>query len=242
MKRKNWFFIFAFTLLIALGLWGLQIYRNDIYLSPPFNQLNRLVHQSPIIAIQSFEGIDSSAVNEVRKAIEQYYELEVKVLEPIPLPQEYQTSRIPAFKYYNPSPYRYRADSLLKYLKRIKPKECKYILGLTASDISTTKRRNGQVKAPAWMYTDWGIFGLGYRPGPSCMVSTYRLGRDTYDQQKINQRLRKIVNHELGHNFGLPHCKEEQCFMRDARETILTIDAAPERLCPACKKKIENKR
>ena len=89
------------------------------------------------------------------------------------------------------------------------------------------------------MYTDWGIFGLGSRPGPTCVLSTHRLARDTWDPARIRSRLRKIALHELGHNLGLPHCPDSACFMRDALETILTIDDAPEHLCDKCQQKIK---
>lgn len=39
------------------------------------------------------------------------------------------------------------------------------MIGITQKDISTSK---GQ-------YADWGIMGLAYRPGNSCVASYYRL-------------------------------------------------------------------
>jgi archaemetzincin len=68
-------------------------------------------------------------------------------------------------------------------------------------DISTTK--NG--------IKDWGIMGLGYRPGKSCVVSDFRMA-----VKNRNQQFYKVVLHELGHTEGLPHCKTKTCLMRDA--------------------------
>ena len=81
------------------------------------------------------------------------------------------------------------------------------------------------------------MFGLGYRPGPSCIVSTYRL-KNT-DQRKFIERLKKVAIHELGHNLGLDHCESELCVMRDAVETIKTIDRVDSRLCEQCRKRID---
>ena len=118
----------------------------------------------------------------------------------------------------------------------MKPDSVDYILGLTAHDISTTKRNeNGLVKEPASKYEDWGVFGLGYMPGESCVVSTFRL---THPKAKAIDRLRKICIHELGHNMGLNHCEDKGCVMTDAAETIKTIDHVTLRLCASCRKKL----
>lgn len=74
-------------------------------------------------------------------------------------------------------------------------------IGLTTNDISTTK---GQIE-------DYGIMGLGYQPGSSCVVSTFRLNKKNLQEQFF-----KVSIHELGHTAGLPHCKVLNCFMRDA--------------------------
>ena len=105
-------------------------------------------------------------------------------------------------------------------------------------NISTTKKNMfGGVKKPKSKYEDWGIFGLGYRPGPSCIVSTYRLGKKS---KKRSNRLVKITLHEIGHNMGLPHCdRDPNCVMRDAAESIKTVDQVSKDLCEFCRKDIE---
>lgn len=95
---------------------------------------------------------------------------------------------------------RYRADSIIKSLKDNIGKDS-VIVGLSNSDISTTK--NG--------IKDWGVMGLGYRPGKACVVSDFRLS-----VKNKNQQFYKLVLHELGHTAGLPHCAIKTCLMRDA--------------------------
>ncbi len=119
----------------------------------------------------------------------------------------------------------------------IKPDTIDYIMGLTSQDVSTTKRdESGEIKLPKEKYTDWGVLGLGYRPGPSCVISTFRIGHKSKDV--FMERLKKIAVHEFGHNIGLDHCETRDCVMQDAAETIKTIDRSRLSLCSECKKRI----
>jgi archaemetzincin len=135
----------------------------------------------------------------------------------------------------NKSP-RYRADSLLVYLNEIRKwEEADFAFGITAEDISTTKRdENGNIKKPVYKYADWGIMGLAYRPGRAAIVSTFRLGKR---HPQYYTRLEKVCIHELGHNLGLPHCPNKSCVMTDATESINTIDNCQASLCQSCEKK-----
>lgn len=196
--------------------------------------LTFLPKKSPKVAIQPFIGVDQAAVQEVKKGIERYYGVQVKVLPSIALPVHAKNTHI-LKKYHLQLPIRYRADSLIVYLRRTKPHKYDYIIGLTHQDISATKH-----KKPKWLYTDWGIFGLGFRPGPSCIVSTYRLHRYA-NTSLMRTRLRKIAIHELGHNLNLKHCSHTDCVMQSARETMKTIDTEPESLCDSCKNVLKRK-
>lgn len=180
------------------------------------------------IAIQPYGQFEKSLIDTISLTISKAYGLPVTIL---------PKRALPSTAFINIKSPRYRADSLLKDLKRNKPKDVSYILGLTRSDISTTKRdKLGRIKQPEYKYHDFGIFGLGYRPGPCSIVSTYRIKHN--DPKVFRTRLKKICVHELGHNMGLPHCPNEGCVMQDANETIRTIDSAEMELCPSCRKRI----
>lgn len=113
---------------------------------------------------------------------------QVKVKQGVPLP----------LFAYNTKRGRYRADSLIKWMSKMaKPNEV--IIGITNVDISTTKDQ----------HQDWGVMGLGYRPGNAAIASSFRL--------KNKSQFWKIAIHELGHTAGLPHCQVKSCFMRDAK-------------------------
>ena len=143
-----------------------------------------------IIVLQPFNGFPTEYIQYVEKELKKVYPL-VEVRAPIPIPEYCKNS----------SKTRYRADKLIDYLGQNTDKGyC--TIGLTNKDISTTKDQ----------YPDWGVMGLGYCPGNSCIASTFRLkGSDKLE------KLFKLSIHELGHTQGLQHCPETDCFMEDAK-------------------------
>lgn len=176
-----------------------------------FNSCQSII-KPKTIAIQPFEDVDTILLNSIAQQLEEKYHCKTII---------FQKKDLPANCYYQPR-NRYRADKLIAFLKENKPKTAQYILGVTNKDISTTVHN----------HIDFGIFGLGYCPGKSCIVSTFRI------QHKKNtvfkERLFKISLHEIGHNFGLKHCKDKNCLMTDAEKSIKTIDNAKLNLCEKC--------
>jgi archaemetzincin len=142
-----------------------------------------------IIDLQPFTDLPKEYLDHVHAELKKMYsDIEIKKAIPLPKPAWYEARK------------RYRADSLIAYLSRITP-EGHLTIGLTTKDISTT---NGDIK-------DWGIMGLGYCPGKSCVASSFRLKKE----RKL-QQLFKVSIHELGHTQGIPHCPVKTCYMQDA--------------------------
>ena len=146
-------------------------------------------HKPRAILIQPFADFPPSQAAEIFSEIKAI-DSSVRLNTAIPLP---------ATAFYSPR-NRYRADSLIRFLKEYGSDDT-IVIGLTTKDISAT--RNG--------IADWGIMGLGYRPGNACIISTFRLSKNYQSQQSY-----KLALHELGHTQGLPHCPHKTCFMRDA--------------------------
>ena len=168
--------------------------------------------QGIVILIQPFKDIQPEAVAKVAEGIKKIYP-KVKVLDAIDFPEN---------TYYKER-NRYRADSIIKFLSN-KTKEGFITIGLTSKDISATR---GKIK-------DFGIMGLGYRPGKACVASKFRLSKENSDEQFY-----KIAIHELGHTQGLPHCPEKMCFMRDAEGKNPTNEETD--FCKKCKTFLINK-
>lgn len=181
------------------------------------------------IAIQPLGEFDAALIDTIAASIEKTFQFEVTVL---------PTREMPQSAFINVKSARYRADTILRIFSREKPEEFDHMLGITASDISTTKKdANGNTLSPKSRYEDWGVFGLGNMPGPACVVSSFRL--NTNDRTQLVERLKKVCNHELGHNLGLDHCtSSDKCVMTDAAESIRTVDNSYMVLCDACSAQI----
>ncbi len=165
-----------------------------------------IVRKPITIFIQPFNGISVEETNYVYAELKKYFP-SVQLKEPIPLP---------AFAYY-PARNRYRADSLTRYLSNLTI-DGYVTIGLTDKDISTNKDKN----------PDWGVMGLGYCPGKSCVASSFRLTK----KNKLMQ-LFKVSIHEFGHTQGLPHCAVKSCYMRDAEGKNPTNEETA--FCSKCK-------
>ena len=165
-----------------------------------------------ILQLQPFKDIKIDEVKNIAKQIERIYP-NVEVLSAIDFPEN---------SYYQPR-NRYRADSIIKFLSS-QTKENFIKVGLTGKDISATK---GSIK-------DFGIMGLGYRPGKACVASSFRL-----NPSKRKEQFYKIIIHEIGHTQGLKHCPEKTCFMRDAEGGNPTDEETD--FCDNCKEFLKNK-
>lgn len=158
------------------------------------------------ILIQPFKDLKTENIKFVTDEIKKVYP-NVKVLEPIDFPDH---------AYYKER-NRYKADSLIKFLDQ-RTKENFVTIGLTSKDISTAK---GKIK-------DYGVMGLGFKPGKACIASKFRLSKENSDEQFF-----KVAIHELGHTQGLAHCPEKHCFMRDAEGKNPTDEETD--FCKKCK-------
>ncbi|HVX51091.1 MAG TPA: zinc-dependent metalloprotease family protein [Chitinophagaceae bacterium] len=168
------------------------------------------------VLLQPLGKIPQTLISMLRDSVQAYLPVTITIAKPLELPD---------FAYYKPR-NRYKADSLLTFLKTKHIGGIAFVAGITSKDISTKK---GTIN-------DYGIMGLGFEPGNECIVSLWRLNKDNPSQYLLQQRLLKTVVHELCHNFGLPHCANRHCVMADAEGRLNQDNETG--LCAACRKKL----
>ena len=167
-----------------------------------------------IIYIQPLGDVDIEYLKIVKNSVESFYGFKCVIRDKVPLTNDLLAA----------SKIRYEAS---KILSKFNTKE--NLLILTEKDIACKKDK----------YPEWGILGLGYRPGTTCVVSTFRM-RCKGNKNIFLDRLKKVSIHEIGHNLGLDHCENDiHCLMNDARGTIRQVDRERMWLCSKCSKIIK---
>lgn len=208
----------ALTLLIISCILA-GCYNNTDKPSQPKHKLRPIINRtSDTILIVSMNLKEQYLLPIIGSKVKEFYHLPVK----------YEQYHLPKFAYYSPRK-RFKADSLITYLQYRNNGRYRFVAGLTSADISTTLHDKA----------DFGIFGLGTSNNKGCITSTFRLKKGA-TQQKLIDRVEKVVLHEVGHNNGLKHCTTPYpCFMKDANKKIQTVDAEPKDLCKPCKRKVQ---
>jgi archaemetzincin len=167
------------------------------------------------IYIQPLGNVDFEYLNYLKKSVEDFYGYKCVIKTKLELSKDILSN----------SKTRYEASKILaKYNSNSN------LLLITEKDIAYKK---------STQFPEWGIFGLGLRPGKTCVVSTFRLKRKVSNSQMLI-RLKKVALHEIGHNLGLSHCKNnKECMMNDADGTIKQVDREKIWFCEKCWDKLK---
>ncbi len=120
---------------------------------------------------------------------------------------------------YNPQRGQYKGDTLLEVLSKVYYPDMLKFLALLPFDLYEEGLNF--------------IFGLAQLGGRYAVVSTYRLKNE--DERLFFERVFKEVNHELGHTFGLMHCKNKKCVMNFSN-SLQDVDAKSRFFCEFCSK------
>jgi len=169
-----------------------------------------------VVYIQPLGDVEKADIDLIKHAVESFYHIKCIVKPAVRLTIDIQAD----------SKTRYEANRILS-----KYDSNDNLLIVTESDIAYNNHER-HVK-------EWGIFGLAYTPGTTCVISTFRLKRNA-SKELFRSRLVKACLHEVGHNRGLKHCTsgDKRCFMNDARGSIKVVDQEQVFLCEKCRKQL----
>lgn len=138
-------------------------------------------------------------------------------------------SELPEYAY-DPFRGQYNSSKILSELASKHPPDASKLLAITNIDLCT----------PILNY----VFGAAQLDGKAAIVSTYRLRSEFYskpaNQSLLLERTLKEALHELGHAYGLVHCRHYECAMHFS-PTINEIDRKRVSFCTSCKYFIEKK-
>ncbi len=135
------------------------------------------------VFIISLGSVDSVVLENLAEDLKKVLKIDVSIPGSIILPE----------KAYSPEREQYSGDFILKYLNRIILSENWKLLGVTEEDLYA-KGLNF-------------IFGIAQISGRNAVISLSRL------KGKMRERALKEAVHELGHTFGLLHCKTKSCVL-----------------------------
>jgi archaemetzincin len=159
---------------------------------------------------------EPSLLGGVREALETSYGLPARL---------HQGSERPADAY-DQRRGQHASGRILAWLSTRPPEGSRRILGVTDADLFI----------PILTF----VFGEAQLRGRAAVVSTARLSdREGVPAEPslLAARLAKECVHEVGHTFGLIHCRTPGCAM--ARSASLRdVDAKTERLCGECSKRV----
>jgi archaemetzincin len=124
---------------------------------------------------------------------------------------------------YNDTRCQYNSKLILKRLLQQSPHETFRIMGITSVDLYV----------PILKF----VFGLAQIDGKCSIISLHRLWPQFYDQPSnpdlFLSRVEKTALHELGHTFGVTHCRDRRCVMFSSTR-IEDTDFKRAEFCPTC--------
>ena len=172
------------------------------------------------ITLISFGYFEKELLEMVVNDVEREFLLPVKTLD----------GHLDLSEFYDPARRQYDGNRLIKEIESMFASDTVKTLGIFNVDLFI----------PILTY----IFGQAFLNGRSGIASIYRLNNEHYGI-KANKvifidRIRKEIIHELGHTFGLIHCRNSNCVMRSSTY-VEDIDQKGHQLCNNCRMELELK-
>ncbi|RJR41735.1 MAG: peptidase M54 [Deltaproteobacteria bacterium] len=168
----------------------------------------------PFLGLVALGPVDPAILRKLCATLDRLLLLPVRVLDPKPLPrQSYHITR-----------RQYHAAQLLEFLIDDGETEAFRILGVTAKDLFI----------PILTF----VFGEAQLNGKAAIISLFRPrgddGGPPASKRVLLGRLVKLSLHELGHTFGLGHCREDGCLM-EFSSSLEELDRKNPAFCRYCR-------
>jgi archaemetzincin len=124
---------------------------------------------------------------------------------------------------YNSQRGQYLSPAILRKVSENMPADGIRVLGVTGVDLFVPQLNF--------------VFGEAVMGGEAAVISLHRLDPLRYgkpaDDALFRERALKEAIHELGHTFGLAHCRNPSCVMFFSN-SLLETDRKGSRFCPSC--------
>jgi len=165
------------------------------------------------ICILPIGDMDQSLLEELSETIAHTFSRKVRILEGREKPHfAYDSKR-----------QQYMSVPVLGRVLQCADAETEKILGVTDVDICVPVLRF--------------VFGQAQLSGRAALLSIARLQQQFYglpeDRRLLVTRAKKEAAHELGHTYGLVHCRTPRCVMHYSN-SIREVDARPLEFCSDC--------
>lgn len=155
--------------------------------------------------------------------------LERRIFQTFGYPVKYLCRSMDLEKVLDPDRLQYHSSSILLEIISSPPEDAVKILGIVDVDIFI----------PVLTF----VFGEAQLRGIASLVSLHRLNNKFYglpeNRDLLTERLVKEVIHELGHNFGLVHCPNQNCVMRSSTY-VEDIDFKSHEMCDVCMTRLQS--
>lgn len=170
-----------------------------------------------LIGLLPTEGVAAADLDAMEMFLGAYFDCEIRRLPPFAVPA-------PA---YDPRRDQYDATTVLQAALPLCPPGAERLLVVTEFDIFI----------PMLTF----IFGQAQVDGKAALLSLARLRQEFYGlharRDLFVERILKELLHELGHTFGLVHCRDRLCVMA-LSINVTNIDVKRGELCADCARKL----
>lgn len=169
------------------------------------------------ILIIPIGDIDSEILKDISDALKETFHCKVEIGGEIPILHD-------AF---DQKRRQYYSTTIVKKIKSLKPKSFRRALGVVDKDLYVPELNF--------------VFGEADIKSGATVISLLRLRQEFYelnpDEGLFHLRAIKEAIHEIGHTYGLNHCRNPECIMYFSN-TIKDTDKKGPGFCTTCKKKL----